>query len=331
MSSLAWRVERMRRIGRQIFSPDSAAAVASLIVVVVVFSILNPRFLTPLNINGVIVRASISAIVGMGMTIVIAMRGLDLSVGSVMGFSSIVAALLLNSGAPIPLIVLATLAVGLALGLGNGLLITLLGLPSFVATLATLSMILGTELMITQGRTVPIHSSTLNTLVAGNIGGVPGAAVIAVVVFGVVWVSFYRLPFGRHLAAIGGDARAAVSAGINVNRVTLGVFMLVGMCAALAGLMTAAQLQNADSTIGLGAELTAIATVVVGGTSLAGGRGNLFGTCCAAVLLATIKTGLNVVNVSSLYEDLVFGTILIVALMIDGRRRATHGKGMIVV
>jgi ribose/xylose/arabinose/galactoside ABC-type transport system permease subunit len=321
----------MRRIGRQIFAAESAAAVASLIVVVVVFAILNPRFLTPLNINGVIVRASISAIVGMGMTIVIAMRGLDLSVGSVMGFSSIVAALLLNNGAPIPLVVLATLAVGLALGLGNGLLITLLRLPSFVATLATLSMILGTELMITQGRTVPIHSITLNTLVAGNIGVIPGAAVIAVVVFGVVWIAFYRLPFGRHLAAIGGDARAAVSAGINVNRVTLGVFMLVGMCAGLAGLMTAAQLQNADSTIGLGAELTAIATVVVGGTSLAGGRGNLFGTCCAALLLATIKTGLNVVNVSSLYEDLVFGIILIVALMIDGRRRATHGKGMIVV
>jgi ribose/xylose/arabinose/galactoside ABC-type transport system permease subunit len=321
----------MRRIGRQIFAAESAAAVASLIVVVVVFAILNPRFLTPLNINGVIVRASISAIVGMGMTIVIAMRGLDLSVGSVMGFSSIVAALLLNNGAPILLVVLATLAVGLALGLGNGLLITLLRLPSFVATLATLSMILGTELMITQGRTVPIHSITLNTLVAGNIGVIPGAAVIAVVVFGVVWIAFYRLPFGRHLAAIGGDARAAVSAGINVNRVTLGVFMLVGMCAGLAGLMTAAQLQNADSTIGLGAELTAIATVVVGGTSLAGGRGNLFGTCCAALLLATIKTGLNVVNVSSLYEDLVFGIILIVALMIDGRRRATHGKGMIVV
>jgi ribose transport system permease protein len=107
--------------------------------------------------------------------------------------------------------------------------------------------------------------------------------------------------------------------------------MLVGMCAALAGLMTAAQLQNADSTIGVGAELTAIATVVVGGTSLAGGRGNLLGTCCAALLLATIKTGLNVVNVSSLYEDLVFGGILIAALVIDGRRRAVHGKGMIVV
>jgi ribose/xylose/arabinose/galactoside ABC-type transport system permease subunit len=321
----------MTRIGRPIFAADSAAAVVALIVVIVAFSVLNPRFLTPLNVNGVIVRASISAIVGMGMTVVIAMRALDLSVGSVMGFSSIAAALLLNDGIPIPLIVLASLAVGLALGLGNGLLITLLRLPSFVATLATLSMILGTELMITQGRTVPIHSSTLNTLVAGNIGVVPGAAVIAVLVFGIVWIAFHRLPFGRHVAAIGGDARAAVSAGINVNRVTLGVFMLVGMCAALAGLMTAAQLQNADSTIGVGAELTAIATVVVGGTSLAGGRGNLFGTCCAALLLATIKTGLNVVNVSSLYEDLVFGGILIAALMIDGRRRAVHGKGMIVV
>ena len=321
----------MMRIARQLLAADSAAAVVALIVVIVVFSVLNPRFLTPLNVNGVIVRASISAIVGMGMTVVIAMRALDLSVGSIMGFSSIIAALLLNNGAPIPLVVLASLAVGLALGLGNGLLITLLRLPSFVATLATLSMILGTELMITHGRTVPIHSSTLNTLVAGNIGVVPGAAVTAVLVFGIVWIAFHRLPFGRHVAAIGGDARAAVSAGINVNRVTLGVFMLVGMCAALAGLMTAAQLQNADSTIGVGAELTAIATVVVGGTSLAGGRGNLFGTCCAALLLATIKTGLNVVNVSSLYEDLVFGSILIVALIIDGRHRAVDGKGMIVV
>jgi ribose transport system permease protein len=176
----------MTRIGRRLFASDSAAAVVALLVVIVVFSVLNPRFLTPLNINGVIVRASISAIVGMGMTVVIAMRALDLSVGSVMGFSSIIAALLLNDGAPIPLIVLASLAVGLALGLGNGLLITLLRLPSFVATLATLSMILGTELMITNGRTVPIHSSTLNTLVAGNIGVLPGAAVIAALVFGIV-------------------------------------------------------------------------------------------------------------------------------------------------
>ncbi len=154
---------------------------------------------------------------------------------------------------------------------------------------------------------------------------------IAAVVFGFVWLVFHRMPFGRHVAAIGGDLRAAIGAGINVSRVTLGVFMLVGVCAALSGMMAGAELQNADSTIGAGAELTAIAVVVVGGTSLTGGRGNLFGTVCAAVLLASIKAGLNVANVSSLYEDLVFGGILIIALMVDGLRRGTRRRGMLVV
>jgi len=133
------------------------------------------------------------------------------------------------------------------------------------------------------------------------------------------------------VAAIGGDARAAIGAGINVSAVTLGTFVLVGFCASLSGIMAGAQLQNVNSTIGVGAELTAIAVVVVGGTSLAGGAGNLFGTVCAAVLLAAIKAGLNVVNVSSLYEDLVFGGILIVALMVDGLRRGAGRKGMLVV
>jgi ribose/xylose/arabinose/galactoside ABC-type transport system permease subunit len=317
---------------RKMLAADSAAAVIALVGVVVTFSLLNDRFLAPINIQGIMVRASISAITGLGMTLVIAMRALDLSVGSVMGFASIVVAELIVSGVPRELAILAGLAAGCGLGLVNGVLITLLRLPSFVATLATLSMIFGTELLITDGQTVSIHDGVLNKLVVGNLGGyVPAAAVIAATVFGLVWVIFHRTPFGRHVAAIGGDARAAIGAGINVSTVTLGTFVLVGFCASLSGIMAGAQLQNVNSTIGVGAELTAIAVVVVGGTSLAGGAGNLFGTVCAAVLLAAIKAGLNVVNVSSLYEDLVFGGILIIALMVDGLRRGAGRKGMLVV
>jgi len=317
---------------KKMLAADSAAAVIALVGVVVTFSLLNDRFLAPLNIQGIIVRASISAITGLGMTLVIAMRALDLSVGSVMGFASIVVAELLVSGVPRELAVLAGLAAVCGLGLVNGVLITLLRLPSFVATLATLSMIFGAELLITDGQTVSIHDGVLNKLVVGNLWGyVPAAAVIAAVVFWLVWVIFHRTPFGRHVAAIGGDARAAIGAGINVSTVTLGTFVLVGFCASLSGIMAGAQLQNVNSTIGVGAELTAIAVVVVGGTSLAGGAGNLFGTVCAAVLLAAIKAGLNVVNVSSLYEDLVFGGILIIALMVDGLRRGAGRKGMLVV
>jgi ribose/xylose/arabinose/galactoside ABC-type transport system permease subunit len=322
----------MLGIGKRMLAADSAAALIALVAVLIIFSSLNSHFFTPLNINGIIVRASISAVVGLGMTMIISMRALDLSVGSTMGFASIVAAQLLVRDVPIVIVLVSVLAVGCGLGILNGLLITLLGLPSFVATLATLSMILGIELLITHGSTVPIHNTVLNNLVAGNVGGVlPAAAVEAAAVFAVVWIVFHRTPFGRHVAAIGGDLRAAAGAGINVAAVTIGAFALVGVCAAIAGLMTAAQLQNADSTIGMGAELTAIAVVVVGGTSLSGGRGNLFGTVCAALLLAAIKTGLNVVNVSSLYEDLAFGGILIIALMIDGQRRAKGSTEMLVL
>jgi ribose/xylose/arabinose/galactoside ABC-type transport system permease subunit len=311
---------------------ESAAAVLALIAVVVIFTLINGRFLSTLNINGIIVSASISAITGLGMTLIIAMRALDLSVGSIMGFAAIIAAELLGIGWPVWSVITIGLLIGAGLGLGNALLIILLRLPSFVATLATLSMILGGELLITHGETVTIHNAQFSRLVIDNIGGhLPAAAISAALVFALVWMLFYRTPFGRHVAAIGGDVRAAVGAGINVNRVTLGAFMLIGICAALSGLMTGAELQNADSTVGEGAELTAIAVVVVGGTSLMGGRGNLFGTVCAAILLAAIKAGLNVADVSSLYEDLVFGGILVIALMVDGLRRGTHRKGMLVV
>jgi ribose/xylose/arabinose/galactoside ABC-type transport system permease subunit len=322
----------MLNVIRRVVAADSAAAVLALIAVFVIFSLINERFLSTLNIDGIIVSASISAITGLGMTLIIAMRALDLSVGSIMGFSAIAAAELLAAGFPLWLVIGVGLLAGAGLGLGNGLLIVLLRLPSFVATLATLSMILGGELLITQGETVTIHSAAFGRLVIDKVGGqIPAAAVIAAVVFALVWLIFHRTPFGRHVAAIGGDIRAAVGAGINVSRVTLGAFMLVGVCAALSGLMAGAELQNADSTVGAGAELTAIAVVVVGGTSLTGGRGNLFGTACASVLLAAIQAGLNVADVSSLYEDLVFGSILIVALMVDGLRRGTRRRGMLVV
>lgn len=309
---------------------DSAAAVIALVAVLVVFSLVSPHFLTFINIQNIVVRAAILAVTGLGMTLIISMRALDLSVGSVMGFAAIVAAELLVRGVAMPLVVLAGLAAGCLLGLLNGLLITLLRIPSFVATLATLSMIFGIELLITDGQTVSIHTPLLNRLVVGNVLGIiPGAVVIALIVFAATWLIFYRTPFGRHVAAIGGDLKSAVGAGINVRLVTIGAFMLVGLCAALSGLMTAAQLQNVNSTIGVGAELTAIAVVVVGGTSLSGGRGNLFGTLCAALLLSAIKSGLNIANVSPLWEDLVFGGILIVALIVDGLRRETGRKGML--
>jgi ribose transport system permease protein len=317
---------------KKLLKSESSASLVALIAVLVVFTAINDRFLSRLNIEGIIVSASISAIVSLGMTLVIAMRALDLSVGSIMGFTAIISAKCLAQGVPLPVVLAIGLVVSCCLGLANGLLITFFRLPSFVATLATLSVILGASLLVSNGATVTIHDSTLSQIVIGRVFGlVPSAALIAATAFLLVMVIFWRTPFGRHVAAIGGETRAAIGAGINVTAVTIGVFMISGSLAAVAGMMTAGMLQNADSTIGAGAELIAIAVVVVGGTSLMGGRGNLIGTMLAALLLASIKSGLNIVNVPSLYEGLIFGGILIVALMIDGMRRTGRRKGMLVV
>jgi ribose/xylose/arabinose/galactoside ABC-type transport system permease subunit len=317
---------------KKLLKSESSASLIALIAVLVVFTAINDRFLSRLNIEGIIVSASISAIVSLGMTLVIAMRSLDLSVGSIMGFTAIISAKLLAQGVPLPFVLAIGLVASCCLGLANGLLITFFRLPSFVATLATLSVILGASLLVSNGATVTIHDSALSQIVIGRVFGlVPSAALIAATAFLLVMVIFWRTPFGRHVAAIGGETRAAIGAGINVTAVTIGVFMISGSLAAVAGMMTAGMLQNADSTIGAGAELIAIAVVVVGGTSLMGGRGNLIGTMLASLLLAAIKSGLNIVNVPSLYEGLIFGGILITALMIDGLRRTERRKGMLVV
>jgi len=317
---------------KNVLRSESLAALVALLAVVILFTAIDSRFVSLLNIEGIIVSASISAVVGLGMTFVVAMRSLDLSVGSTMGFAAIMTGTLLSAGLPLPLVVLIGVLSAAALGLANGLLIVLLRLPSFVATLASYSVIFGCNLLITHGATVTIKSPMLNDLIVGRVLGIlPAAAFTAGLAFVVMFVVFHRTPFGRHVAAIGGEIRAAIGAGVNIPLVTISVFVISGALAGISGIMTAGMLQNADSTVGQGAELMSIAVVVVGGTSLMGGRGNLPGTVLAAFLLASIKSGLNVSNVPSLYEGLIFGGILIVALMIDGARRGGRRKGMLVV
>jgi ribose transport system permease protein len=286
------------------------------------------------NLEALVSNASILAVTGFGMTFVIAMRGLDLSVGSIEGFAVIIIAELLQPGRGVPLAiaVLAGVAVGASLGCINGLLVSYLKMPSFVATLATFSMILGGELLITNTATLQMHRPAYSRLIVGSIGGVlPAAAVEAAVILAVLWVVFTRTTFGRHVAALGGDAKAAIGAGINVRAVTIGVFVLVGACAGISGAMTGGQLQSANSTVGSGFELLSIAVVVVGGTSLTGGRGNLFGTAVAALLVETINSGLTLLGVSSSWDNLILGTILILALALDALRPGRRRRGMLVV
>lgn len=307
---------------RFIQAAESLGVLALLVIVVVGASLLAPGFLTYTNITNTMTAASITAVTGLGMTFVIAMGGFDLSVGSVQVLTAIAVASLLSILAP-AVAVFGALFIGLVIGLLNGLLISKLKLPAFVVTFAMMSIVRGLALLTTQGQSVIITRHTEFGLVNnGKVFGLPVPFIIMAAVFTVLSVLLKHTRFGRHACAIGGNRGAAVVSGINIDRVTILVFGLVSVTAAISGVMLASQLMIVDATLGTGFELKAITVSVLGGTSLSGGHGNLIGTVLAALLLATIASALNILKVISFYQYLALGILLIFALAIDTVRRA---------
>jgi ribose/xylose/arabinose/galactoside ABC-type transport system permease subunit len=308
---------------------ESLGVFALLMIVVIGASIVAPGFFTYANLTNTLITASITAVTGLGMTFVIAMGGFDLSVGSVQVLAAIAAAGLLSVVDP-PLAVLGALLVGLALGFLNGILISKLRLPAFVVTFGMMSIVRGIALLVTQGQSVMITKhSEFGLLNNGKILGFPVPLIVMMLVFIVLSVLLKHTPFGRHACAIGGNRAAAIVSGINVDRTTVAVFGLVGITAAISGVMLSSQLMIVDATLGTGFELQAITVSVLGGTSLSGGHGNLVGTIFAAVLLATIASALNILNVIAVYQYLALGVLLIFALSIDSMRRAFITKSLL--
>src|SRR5258707_159901 len=308
---------------------ESLGVFALLMIVVIGASIIAPGFFTYTNLTNTLISASITAVTGLGMTFAIAMGGFDLSVGSVQVLTAIVAADLLSVVDP-PLAIVGALLAGLTLGLLNGVLISKLRLPAFVVTFGMMSIVRGVALLVTQGQSVMItRHSECGLLNNGKILGLPVPLVIMVIVFIVLSALLKHTPFGRHACAVGGNRAAAIVSGINVDRTTIAVFGLVGVTAAISGVMLSSQLMIVDATLGTGFELQAITVSVLGGTSLSGGHGNLVGTVFAALLLATIASALNILKVISFYQYLALGMLLIFALAIDTARRAFIARSLL--
>ena len=279
-----------------------------------------PSFLSASNITNVLISASLTAIVGFGMTIAIALRAFDLSVGSTIGLTGCVTAMVVGSAGP-AIGIIAGVAAGAAVGLTNGLVVGYLRVPAFVVTLGTLGIIRGTALLLTGGGFISIDNSEFKAIATGRFLGVPIPVIVALILLAVWYVVLERTPLGRHVCAIGGRLEAAVDSGIKVRSVTVKTFVIVGICAGITGVLTASQLGFVDGTLGTGLELQIIAIAVLGGTSLSGGSGNLVGTFIAAVLLAMISSGLNLLNVPSFYQYLAVGLLLLLALGLDSIRR----------
>lgn len=300
----------------------------ALLVMVVIFSVLAPNFLTSFNLINVVRQVSIVAVAAVGATAVILIAGIDLSVGSSVALTGTVAALYLSSfpshgwGAALTAVAIAA-AVGTLAGVVNGLVITVLKVPAFIATLAALTVLRGIALLLTNSFPVSIPPGSYHRIGLGHVGPVPTPVIIMACVFAVGYLLLQRFRIGRRIYAIGGNETAARLSGIDVRAVTIAVYAFAGFCAGVAGILVSSRLSSGQPAGSMGFELSVIAAVVVGGTSLMGGRGRLSGTFLGALMIGVLVNGLTLMNVSDYWQRIVTGLVIILAVVMDNviRRR----------
>lgn len=290
--------------------------VFSFFLLCVVLSLLSDRFLTLNNVVNVLRQSTINGIISVGMAYVILTAGIDLSAGSVLALCTVVTADLLQKGVPVPLAVIAGLGLGAGLGLVNGLIITKARVPPFVTTLGMMTVARGLALTYTQGRPITGLPDGFRFMGTGSLGPIPMPIVIAGLAFILGYVLLMRTRVGEYIFALGNNPVAARYAGIATDRYIMFVYAVAGLLAALAGMILVARLNSAQPTAGLGYEFDAIAAVVVGGTSFAGGEGGLGGTLLGVLVIAVLNNGLNLLNVSSFYQPVVTGVVIALALLL---------------
>ena len=279
------------------------------------FSVLSDRFFTISNMLIVMRQTSIVAFLAVGMSFVILGAGIDLSVGSVLAFSGAVGAGVMQNGG-IFFGILAGLALGTALGTFNGIVITKLKIPAFIATLAMMAIARGGTLVYTDGRPITGLPSSFAFLGRGYIGNVPFPIILMLIIFILAYIVLKLTRFGRYVYATGGNINAARASGIKVDNVIISTFAISGFLSGLTGMVLASRLNSAQPTAGVGYELDAIAAVVLGGTNLFGGEGELWGTLVGAFIMGILNNGLNMLNVSSFYQQVVKGIVILIAVTV---------------
>ncbi len=283
----------------------------------VALTVLTPFFFTVSNLVNVVQQSAIIAVVAAGMTFVIISGGIDLSVGSIVALAGLVAADALHSGLPVTVAVTVALLVGLLVGIVNGVLITFGKLPPFIATLGTMSAVRGLALMYTGGAPISGFEENFRILATGSPLGIPAPVIVMVAVFIIMHVVLSRTKVGRYTYAIGGNEEGATLSGVNVVFHKTVVYGLCGLLAGLAAILLTARLNSAQPIAGTAYELDAIAAAVIGGTSLLGGEGTLFGTLIGALIMGVLRNGLNLLNVSSYLQQVAIGAVIIVAVYVD--------------
>ena len=292
----------------------------------------NNSFLKPQNLINIVRQITVTGLLALGVMLCIIALGIDLSLGSVLGFAAVVAASLVQQPGwkealwpnlpqlPAIVAVLAGLGVGLALGSVNGGLIAVFKIPPFIATLGMMTIARGFAYIYSNGRPVSTLNPDFLWIGGGDIFGVP----VPIIIFGIAIVLMHLMlnftRFGRHIYAIGGNEVAARVSGVNIGRTKVGIYAISGLMAGLGGIVITARTQSATPALGMGYELDAIAAAVIGGTSFAGGIGTVWGTVVGALIIGVMRNGMDLLNVSPFYQQVVQGIVIIVAIIIDERK-----------
>lgn len=290
------------------------------LIIIVALSILSPFFLRPRNILNIIRQTSIHGIMAVGMTFVILTAGIDLSVGSILAFTGILSARFEHAGWPVFLIMVVALFIGACLGLLNGVVITKGKVTPFVVTLGMMSIVRGLALIYSKGYPISGFGSSFRFIGAGYVFGIPIPIIIFIITVIIAYIVLEQTRLGRYIYAIGGNEETVKLSGINADLYKTIAYVLSGLAAALGAVVLTARLNAGEPIAGTGYELDVIASVVIGGTSLMGGRGSVWGTLIGALLIGTINNGMNLLGISSYYQLVVKGTIIIVAVLMDRLR-----------
>lgn len=297
----------------------------ALIVLIAVVSVLNEYFFTVDNILNILRQTSVIAILAAGMTLVILTAGIDLSVGSILALCGAFAASMISLEISVLIAIPVALIGGAALGSITGLIISKGKVQAFIATLVMMTLLRGVTMVYTDGRPI----STGFTDIADNFAwfgtgymfGIPVPVWLMIFVFSAIWYLLNHTRFGRYVYALGGNESATKLSGINVDRIKIGVYSICGLLSALAGIIITSRLSSAQPTAGMGYELDAIAAVVVGGTSLAGGRGYIMGTLIGALIIGVLNNALNLLDVSSYFQMIVKAVVILLAVLVDNKNK----------
>ncbi|ENX3946134.1 ribose ABC transporter permease [Photobacterium damselae] len=328
MSTKTMKADNAQSNSNKLFTKEwliEQKSLIALIFLIVVVSFLNPNFFTVDNILNILRQTSVNAIIAVGMTLVILTAGIDLSVGSVLALCGAFAATLIAMEVPVLIAVPTALLAGVILGAISGVIIAKGKVQAFIATLVTMTLLRGVTMVYTDGRPISTGFTDVADSFAwfgtGYAMGIPVPIWLMVIVFAAAWYLLNHTRFGRYVYALGGNESATRLSGINVDRVKIGVYAICGFLSALAGIIITSRLSSAQPTAGMGYELDAIAAVVLGGTSLAGGKGRIMGTLIGALIIGFLNNALNLLDVSSYYQMIAKAVVILLAVLVDNKNK----------